>query len=458
MLATMFRSPLVLILAIAACGHAKQSVSLYEAGDYAGASRAADDGLAKHPDDAGLWGMKVRAALALGDADAVAKAYAALVEHTGGDDKELLRDLATATLGQGLGSPSVKLKIAAIDAIEELELQALADDVFLQMNSEDDRVAAAAAVAVIHGYAQAPQVVDDMLKSDNAEARRIAVDGIGKKIGKLAVADLEKAANDSDPRVRRAAIYWLGAIKDADAVEICTRHLKDPDETVRAASASALAKIGLGNLDELAKRALADKALGVRLAGIELLAAAKRDDELAALAADSDPIVAITAAVAVAKTHPGIAGPALDRAAASQEWTIRAGSANLAVAAVGREAGLAYAKRLTADPELRVRLAAARVLAHTGDAGSAKPLFSAALDSPEGIQAAADLASLDDPTGLAALSADVRDLKRSPDARAEAAAAHRTAHHVTPGLVAALADPNGIVRVQAAATLGALAR
>ena len=212
MLATMFRSPLVLILAIAACGHAKQSVKLYEAGDYAGASRAADDGLANHPDDGGLWAMKVRAALALGDGDAVAKAYASLVEHRGADDKELLRDLATATLGQGLESPSVKLKIAAIDAIEDLELQSLADQVFLQMNSEDDRVAAAAAIAVIHGYQQAPQVADDMLKSENAEARRIAVDGVGKKIGKLAASALENAANDQ--RCARAPRRDLLARRD----------------------------------------------------------------------------------------------------------------------------------------------------------------------------------------------------------------------------------------------------
>ncbi|MBV8758980.1 MAG: HEAT repeat domain-containing protein [Deltaproteobacteria bacterium] len=454
----MSRLSLVLALLLTACGHSKHAVSLYEAGDYAGASRAADEGLAKHPDDGGLWAMKVRAALALGDADAVAKAYAALVEHTGADDKDLLRDLATATLGQGLASPSAKLKIAAINAIEDLELQALADDVFQTMNDEDDRVAASAAIAVIHGYPQAPQVADDMLKSENPEARRIAVEGVAKKIGKIALADIEKAATDPDAHVRRAAIYWLGALKDPDAVEVCTRHLKDPDETVRAAAASALAKIGLGNLEDVAKHALADKALGVRLAGIELLTAAKRDDEIAALANDPDPMVAVTAAVAVAKTHPGLGGPALDRAAGSPEWTIRAGAANLAVAAVGREAALTYARRLVGDPELRVRLAAARVLAHTGDAAGARPLFMAALDSPERDQAAADLAALGDPTGLATLSADVRDAKRTPDQRAEAASAHRTAHHVTPGLVAALADPNGLVRVQAAATLGALAR
>jgi hypothetical protein len=49
-------------------------------------------------------------------------------------------------------------------------------------------------------------------------------------------------------------------------------------------------------------------------------------------------------------------------------------------------------------------------------------------------------------------------MKRAPDQRAQAAAAHRTAHRVTPGLVGALADPNGVVRVESAAAIALLAR
>ncbi|MBA2540847.1 MAG: hypothetical protein H0V17_14505 [Deltaproteobacteria bacterium] len=40
----------------------------------------------------------------------------------GEDDKELLRDVSTATIEQALASPSVRLKIAAIEAIATLEL------------------------------------------------------------------------------------------------------------------------------------------------------------------------------------------------------------------------------------------------------------------------------------------------------------------------------------------------
>ena len=49
----------VLMFALAACAdYAKPSVGLYEAGDYAGAARAADDGIAAHPDNDALWAMR----------------------------------------------------------------------------------------------------------------------------------------------------------------------------------------------------------------------------------------------------------------------------------------------------------------------------------------------------------------------------------------------------------------
>src|SRR4051794_23907113 len=113
---------LCFVFGVGCAGHAKQSVQLYEAGDYAGAARVADEGLASHPGDHGLWQMRVRAALALGDADAVAKTYAAYRDKAGGDDAELLRDLAIATLDQALASPSAKLKIAAIEAVASAEI------------------------------------------------------------------------------------------------------------------------------------------------------------------------------------------------------------------------------------------------------------------------------------------------------------------------------------------------
>ena len=464
------RFPALALLLVACVDHAKPAVRLYDSGDYAGAARAADEGLQAHPDDDGLWGMRVRAALALGDADGVAKAYGAYMKTRDGIDKELVRDLAVATLGQALASPSAKLKIAAIEAVEEAELEALAEAVGERMADEDDRVAAMAAVAVIHAYPQAPHVAGDALHSEDAEARRIAVDGIGRKIGKLAVADLEQAGDDGDPRVRRAAIRWLGALKDKDAVELLTKRLHDPDENVRAAAAGALEHIGIGNLEAFGKTALGDPALAVRLAGVDLLAAAHREDELLPLVDDPDPSLGVAAAIALHRTHPELGEKAVTRALASKEWTVRAGAINSLARALDKPRTLALAHQLASDADVHVRLAAARVLAHGGDRPAAVAIFAAAISEPgsgedhgstgqgEAVQAAADLADLGDPRGTQALDAAVRDGKHTPEQRAAAAAAHRVAHRATPGLVAALADPNAMVRVEAAATLAVLAK
>lgn len=449
------RFPALALLLVACVDHAKPAVHLYDSGDYAGAARAADEGLSAHPDDDALWGMRVRAALALGDADGVAKAYGAYMNSRESLDKELVRDLANATLGQALASPSAKLKIAAIEAVQEAEIEALAEQVAERMADEDDRVAAMAAVAVLHAFPQAPHVASDALRSEDAEARRIAVDGIGRKVGKLAAADLEKAADDGDPRVRRTAIRWLGQIKDKDAVEVLTKRLHDPDENVRAAAAGALEHIGVGNLEAIGKTALKDPALAVRLAGVDLLAAAHREDELVPLVDDPDPSLGVAAAIAVRATHPELGEKAIARAMAAKEWAVRAGAANSLARAVDKPRALALAHQLATDPDVHVRLAAARALAHGGDKPGAAAIFAAALDD---VNAAADLADLGDPRGTQALEAAVRDGKHTPEQRAAAAAAHRVAHRVTAGLVAALADTNAVVRVEAAGTLAVLAK
>ncbi len=464
---------LALLFALTACAdHAQHSVALYDNGDYSGAAHAADEGLATHPDDDGLWGMRIRAALAEGDAAAVRKAYSAYRTERGDDDKELLRDLVTATLDQALESPSVPLKIAAIQAVQEIELEPLALTVAKRMEDDDDRVAATAAIAVLRAFPQAPKVASQMLDSDNPEARRIAVDGIGKKVGKLAAGDLEKAANDVDPRVRRAAVYWLGEIKDRDAGDVLGKRQTDPDEAVRAAAATAIAQIATGDLEAAAKTALADKARSVRASGVAILVAAHRDAELVALAADADPVVALEAAIAVKRTRPELAAQAIERAIGDDDWAIRAGAANQLMRAVGKTAALPLAKRLIADKDRRVRAAAARVLAHAGDAPDAIAVFAAIAATDlhgephtpgaprvrDVIEAWADLAALDDARGIQGLSDLVSDSAAPQAQRVAAANAHRTARRVTAGLVAALADQSATVRVAAATAIGMLAK
>ncbi|MGH9886228.1 MAG: hypothetical protein ACREBE_11910, partial [bacterium] len=94
-----------------------------------------------------------------------------------------------------------------------------------------------------------------------------------------------------------------------------------------------------------------------------------------------------------------------------------------------------------------------------GDLAAAAALFVAALASPDlALQAATDLALQNDDRGTRALEAAVTNAALGQLDRAAAAAAHRTARKITPGLIAALADDAGIVRVEAAAALAMLTR
>jgi len=440
----------VFVGALAGCSHAKQSVALYESGDYAGAERAADEQLANHPGEDALWQMKIRAGLAKGDAATVATAYASYRERRGGDDHELLREVSTATLGQALDAPSAKLKMIAIEAVADAEIHELADRVDeLVRQDKDDRVVATAAIAVLRGFPEAKDFAAEMEKSDNPEARRIALDGVGRKVGRLAIKDFERAADDVDPRVRRVAIRWLGQLTDAAAVELVTKHLADPDDGVRAASVTALSRLPGFDRASVARTALADASLSVRLAGVEIAP----PEQLVALAGDADPIVAVSAATRAKR--PDLATPPIDRALASPDWQLRAGIANMLVGAVGKEQANAIAKKLATDADPHVRVAAARVLARSGSAHDASEVLAAMLPD---VRAATDLAELGDARGVTALDAQVRDPKATPDQRALVAAAHRSARSITPGLVAALADSNGLVRVEAASAIAGLAR
>lgn len=448
-------------LGLAACrNHAQRSITLYEAGDYPGAARVADAELADHPGDDRLWQMRVRAALAQGDAAGVATSYAAYRTRRGDDDRPLVRELAVATLGQGLaaGTPW-RVRVAAIEAVAASELEDLAERVAEQMADDDDRVVAASAIAVLRGFPGAANAAGDMLRSEEPEARRIAVDGIGRKVGAPALGDLRAAARDPDPQVRRAAIRWLGQLRDAGAVELLTRHLRDPDDAARAGAASALARIGAqggANLVELGQQAVRDRALAVRLAGIELWVAAGTAGQAALDALVEDPHPMVAAEAAIARKNAAAAARAIERAAGSDDWAVRAGAANIAVRGAGVPAALAVAKKLTGDAEGRVRLAAARVLVHHGDRATARTVFAAELATDLRVEAAVDLALDGDPRGVQALDAAVRDRAQSPDARLAAAAAHRSARQITPGLVAALADRSAAVRVEAAGVLAQL--
>ncbi|MEZ4399680.1 MAG: HEAT repeat domain-containing protein [Kofleriaceae bacterium] len=434
----------------------RHATALIDRGDYQAASQYTEAELAKQPDDVVLHRLRLRALLGTGDAaSAVADYRAWRAAHGGTEDGPALRTMALTTVWQAVRSPSAALKVTAIRAVERLELEELATDVGRAMGDDDDQVVAAAAVAVLRAFPQAPDAATQMLRSDDPAARAIAVEGIGRKVKGLAADDLRPLAGDPDPRVRAAVASYLGAIRDrADTARLLAL-AADANAEVRTAALRALAASDRGGGRDLAARAqagLADEALGPRLAAVALTARLGGAAALTPLFLHADPMVAATAAKA-AKDRAAAAA-ALDRALASSEITIRAGAVNLLGAALANGEARARAAAATADPAPRVRLAAARALAYLGDRPGAIAALAPMLgadDLHDRADAAAELARADDPRGPAALIE--LGASTDPTVRAAVVAAHLAAGLVGPGLWGALADPQAGTRLDAAIAL-----
>lgn len=431
---------------------AKRAQSLLDRGDYRGAADAADQELGKTPGDADLQRIRMRAALGLGDARDAVTRYRTWRERRGSEDLAALRTMAMTTLWQGLKSPSAAVRVQTIQAIERLEIEDFAYDVGERMGDDDDAVAAAASIAVLRAYPQAPDVATDMLKSDNWRARAIAVEGVGRKVGKHAAADLRFAAVDKDPRVRAAAAVAIAALADPADNDRLTELATDASPDVRTVALRALARGKRGDHSTLAQQALSDKALGVRLAAVDVLVASRGKEAARALLDHADAMVAAYAARALG--DPAAGAPAVDRALADPDWTVRAGAVNLLEATLGKESARGRLAKATTDASVAVQLAAARQLAYFGDRERAIAIYSAALDSAEPddrISAAAELAHLADPRGVAAL--EQLATAAEPAQRRAVINAHRAARVITPGLWSALADDDASNRIEAAAAL-----
>lgn len=441
---------LCLVLALVSCGPsaaAKRAQTLIDAGDYAAAAQLAAAELEKNPKDGDLWRVRIRAALGQHDAPAAVAHYQSWHDLRGGDDPAAMRMMALTTLWQALESPSAQAQIEAIRAVERLELERLADAVAERMTADDDVVAAAAAIAILRAYPQAPGLATELLASERPEARVIVVDGIGRKIGSRAADDLRPLIADPDPRVRRAVVRALGAIADrADTERLSKVATGDGEHDVRAAALSALAKGKRGDLSSLAKSALADEHLGVRVAAVVLLDASGDDQTLTTLLTGSDVVVAAHAARALARDLPVESAAALDRAIGDADWTIRAGALNLAQSVVGKDGARRRAAAALGDAELEVRLAAARLL--DGDPKAIEVFVAALSDAAVRLSAAIDLAALGDERGLAALADLIKATQ--PSVRRGAASGYGMARRADAGLVVALADDDPLVRIAAA--------
>lgn len=83
------------------------------------------------------------------------------------------------------------------------------------------------------------------LRSESAEMRAYAAEGLGGVGDVHAVAPLIDALTDNNATVRRFAISSLGKIRDARAIDVLIPFLQDEDSDMRCAAVVALGELGL---------------------------------------------------------------------------------------------------------------------------------------------------------------------------------------------------------------------
>ncbi|HZS38079.1 MAG TPA: HEAT repeat domain-containing protein [Polyangia bacterium] len=384
-------------------------------------------------------------ALARGDVPSAVAAY----ERARARDDLRLRRAAEVVVFRALYATDAEVRERAVRIAVEVADPALDRPLAERLDDESPRIRARAAVALAPQLEIARARLEAILDGKDASARAIAVDGLGSL--ENPAQRIAKLCDDASPEVRARAASALAPIDRALARELAARLAHDPDAGVRAAAVAALGALGdRGAVAEL-EAALGDGALGVRLAALAGLT--RLDGEPARLelvASRDDRFVALRAAVALA--HRGRVNVALEtitRAAADRRADARAAAMN-AAGELGEPAAALISRGLR-DPDLEVRLAAARALIAAGHAAQARPVLVGALDTPYALDAADELARIGDPLGQNRLHAAAA----SPDAATRRAALALIAPlpGALPSLTHGLADADPLARLTCAESL-----
>jgi hypothetical protein len=196
-----------------------------------------------------------------------------------------------------------------------------------------------------------------------------------------------------DRNERISSIYALKDDPTAENVEQIRVMWADPDRDVRATALNALVVLRVDDAQDLARAGLEDEDGFVRATAAKLLGDLENGTDaerlVTVLRADSDPIVRLRAAEALARIGGETAVAGLAQGLSDPMDDVR-----LAATRGLRELDPGYAKPelarlLLEDPHYEIRVQAARALGLTGDP-EMRPLLEAALQDPnEFVRAAA---------------------------------------------------------------------
>ena len=446
----------VVLLVLASCSAAPRGVEhaqkLLDEGDFVAAERAADQELARLPDNRTLWHIKIRAPMERGDSVRGVDGYMKWHRLRHSYDDAAMRHMAIAVLRRGLVDPAAEVRKAAVKAAARLRLPSLTERVAALIDDRDEGVAATATVAMLGRSGHARRRAESLLASADAGIRAVVVAGVGRKLGEREW--LRAALDDESAAVRRAAVSGLGSLAaDGDRLRLLARN--DPDGTVRAAAMSALRSFSGAASWEVARQGLGDPYIGARLAALSVVASSSNGRALVAqMARSTDYYLALRAAVALRKAGGEAPAETVAGALAHRTWPVRVAALNALGEIVPASEAVALAEPLLGDPRLEVALAAARVSARLGRSAAAAQLYYRVLSGPREelrLIAATELVRMDDDRGARGLA--LLGKSRSPATRRAAALAHRFTDNVSLPLVEVLADADAGVRIAAAETM-----
>jgi len=192
------------------------------------------------------------------ESDAVVAAAIDGLDELGGDAlEELIGKMANVDLDgdaadwmkakafvQALDAGVPELRMAAANALGELEEKEAVPHLINRFDDPDTRVRARAARAC--GQVADPRATDaleSLLTDSNAEVRREAADALGNIGNRQALQALLSLYNDSNERVRRIAVSGFGKFESDQPVEYLVDALGDSSDAVQRAAVFSLIEL-----------------------------------------------------------------------------------------------------------------------------------------------------------------------------------------------------------------------
>jgi len=385
--------------------------------------------------------------------------------HQRGDHDKLksaaVQEQAIQAVHAGLRSSSVAHRLRALAITRKRELHGLRESVRALLASSNAMVAGAAALHLQNSDPRASEIAIAKLSSPDEHVRAFMLRGLVRNLGNKAQQHILLGLQDQSSRVRKVAVsaLLLGPKSEALALLLQIAH-SDTGPQVRARALIGLLKVGAEEgkrMQETIARALGDRYIGARIAGVALLQKFGHNNStqtLTSLSQSDDVPLALRAAVVLRKQSGADMKWVVLAAMQSAEPEARAAALNTAAECTDKEGALEIARQGATDKIAELRLTAARLFLRLGQKEEAMQLFRDHLISDklsDVLMAATELANEGDEEALHLLSR-MSESGSTAD-RIATLDAQRSAGILSEGVLACLQDPELALRLAAADAL-----